>query len=126
MRELAIFNSVIFSKLRSCDPVRLKVSDVMRAHHAASRAMVIQHATQRPVRFELTEQTRDAAESWINKAALVPDNYLFSSRVSGSLHQSTRQQEYRIKLRPIALLHAKIGYVFAPFPKHRVFQQNHS
>ena len=98
----------------------------MRGHHAVSRAMVIQHETQRPVRFELTEQTRDAAESWIEKAALVPDNHLFSSRVSGSPHLSTRQRECRIKLRLTALLHAKTGSVFAPFPKHRVFQQNHS
>jgi hypothetical protein len=89
-RELALFNLAIDSKLRGCDLVRLKVSDVMHGRHAVSRAMVVQHKTQQPVRFELTEQTRDAVENWIDKAALVPDNYLFPSRVSGSPHLSTR------------------------------------
>ncbi len=56
-RELALFNLAIDSKLRGCDLVRLKASDVMHGHHTVSRAMVTQHKPQRPVRFELTEQT---------------------------------------------------------------------
>jgi len=54
VRELAMFNLAIDSKLRGCDLVRLKVSDVMHGLHAITRAMVIQHKTQQPVRFELT------------------------------------------------------------------------
>ena len=63
IRELAMFDLAIDSKLRGCDLVRLKVSDVMHGRHAVSRAMVIQHKTHQPVRFELTEQTRDAVEA---------------------------------------------------------------
>jgi len=69
-RELALFNMAIDSKLRGCNLARLKVSDVMHGRHAVSRAMVVQHKTQQPVRFELTEQTRDAVEAWVEKVAL--------------------------------------------------------
>ena len=92
-----MFNLAIDSKLRGCDLVRLKVSDVMHGHHAVSRAMVIQHKTQQPVRFELTEQTRDAIEDWLSHAALDHDGYLFPSRVPGSSHISTRQYARIVK-----------------------------
>jgi len=96
-RELAMFNLAIDSKLRGCDLVRLKVSDVMHGHHAVTRAMVIQHKTHQPVRFELTEQTSDAIEAWIDHAALQLDDYLFPSRVTGSPHLSTRQYARIVK-----------------------------
>ena len=97
IRELAMFNLAIDSKLRGCDLVRLRVSDVMHGRHAVSRAMVVQHKTQQPVRFELTEQTRDAIEAWVDRAALNPDDYLFPSRVPGSAHLSTRQYARFVK-----------------------------
>ena len=97
VRELAMFNLAIDSKLRGCDLVRLRVSDVMHGRHAVSRAMVVQHKTQEPVRFELTEQTRDAIEAWVDQAALNPDSYLFPSRVPGSPHLSTRQYARIVK-----------------------------
>jgi len=59
--------------------------------------MVIQHKTHQPVRFELTEQTRDAAETWIGHTALQLDDYLFPSRVKGSPHLSTRQYARIVK-----------------------------
>lgn len=63
VRDLAMFNLAIDRKLRGCDLVRLKVSDVMHGSHAVSRTMVVQHKTQQPVRFELAEQTRGAVEA---------------------------------------------------------------
>ena len=53
--------------------------------------MVLQSKTQRPVQFEITEQTRDSVSSWIANAQLKPDQYLFPSRVGTSPHLSTRQ-----------------------------------
>ncbi len=91
VRELAMFNLAIDSKLRGCDLVRLKVSDVMHGHHAVSRALVVQHKTQQPVRFEMTEQTRDAVEAWVEHASLAKDSYLFPSRATGSPQLVTRQ-----------------------------------
>jgi hypothetical protein len=70
IRELAMFNLAIDSKLRGCDLVKLKVSDVMHGCHAVYRALVVQHKTQQPVRFEITEQARDAIEAWVDHASL--------------------------------------------------------
>src|SRR5713101_5632947 len=57
-RELALFNLAIDSKLRSCDLVRLRVRDVCHGNVVAARTIVMQQKTQRPVQFEMTEQTR--------------------------------------------------------------------
>ena len=90
-RELALFNLAIDSKLRGCDLVRLRVHDVVQGSHVAARAIVMQKKTQRPVQFEITEQTRDAVADWITAARLKPEQFLFPSRVSASPHLSTRQ-----------------------------------
>lgn len=90
-RELALFNLAIDSKLRGCDLVALRVMDVMHGNVVAPRAVVLQHKTQRPVQFEITEQTRDALAAWIAKAQPTPAQYLFPSRVHASPHLSTRQ-----------------------------------
>jgi hypothetical protein len=59
-RELALFNLAIDSKLRGCDLVGLRVHDVVRGSRVAARAIVMRRKTQRPVQFEINEQTRDA------------------------------------------------------------------
>src|ERR1700674_2036835 len=91
MRELALFNLAIDSKLRGCDLVGLRVHDVVQGSHVAARAIVMQKKTQRPVQFEITEQTRDAVATWITGAHLKREQFLFPSRVSESPHLSTRQ-----------------------------------
>jgi hypothetical protein len=60
VRELALFNPGIDSKLRGCDLVALKVRDVCHGDQVATRAIVMQHKTQRPVQFEVTQVARDA------------------------------------------------------------------
>src|SRR6201990_2648652 len=60
VRDLAMFNLAIDSKLRGCDVVTIKVEDVAANGYAANRATVRQKKTGRPVRFELSEQTRQA------------------------------------------------------------------
>src|ERR1700674_3407680 len=87
-RELALFNLAIDSKLRGCDLVGLRVHDVVQGRGVVSRAMVMQRKTQRPVQFEITEQTRDAVATWIATAHLKPEQYLFPSRVTESPHLS--------------------------------------
>jgi integrase len=94
---LALFNLAIDSKLRGCDLVKLRVSDVMQGNRMLSRTMVMQQKTQRPVQFELTEQTRDTVGAWISKARLKSDQCLFPSRVHVSEHISTRQYERMLK-----------------------------
>jgi len=94
-RELALFNLAIDSKLRGCDLVKLRVRDVcqgqLQGQLIASRAIVLQQKTQRPVQFEITEPTRDALAAWIAYARLSLEQSLFPSRLSGSTHLSTRQ-----------------------------------
>ena len=91
IRDLALFNLAIDSKLRGCDLVRLRVRDVAHGEQAVSPAMVLQQKTGRPVRFELTEQTREALQVWIGERNLMADDFLFPSRVRSSGHISTRQ-----------------------------------
>jgi integrase len=64
---------------------------VVQGSHVAPRAIVMQKKTQRPVQFEITEQTRDAVATWIAAAHRKPEQFLFPSRMSASPHLSTRQ-----------------------------------
>ncbi len=91
VRDLAMFNLAIDSKLRGCDLVNLRVRDVTHGSQVLPRAMVVQRKTQRPVQFELTEPTRTAVAAWLTKANLKSEQYLFPSRVACSPHVSTRQ-----------------------------------
>ena len=69
-RDLALFNLAIDSKLRACDLVKLRVNDVCHGEPVASRAIVMQQKTQRPVQFEITDQTRDSTSAWMTHAHL--------------------------------------------------------
>lgn len=91
VRELALFDLAVDSKLRSCDLVKVRVRDVMHGERIAARAIVMQQKTQRPVQFEITEQTREALAAWIQQRALKSDDFLFPSRPRTSPHLSTRQ-----------------------------------
>ena len=91
VRELALLDLGIDSKLRACDLVRLRVRDVCHGDRVAARAIVLQQKTQRPVQFEITAATREALQSWINRAGLKSENFLFPSRVGKSPHLGTRQ-----------------------------------
>ena len=91
IRDLAMFNLAIDSKLRGCDLVNLHVRDVTHGSQILSRAMVVQRKTQRPVQFELTEPTRSAVMAWIDEAKLTSQDFLFPSRLHASPHLSTRQ-----------------------------------
>ena len=94
-RDLALFDLGIDSKLRGCDLVSLRVRDVCHGGQVAGRAIVMQSKTKRPVQFEITEQTRKALRTWIDKAQLAQDDFLFPSRVHSSPHMTTRQY-YRV------------------------------
>jgi integrase len=91
MRELALFDLGIDSKLRACDLLKLKVRDVCHGERVAARAIVVQQKTSRPVQFEITESTRTALADWIRFSRIVSDDFLFPSRVRLSPHLSTRQ-----------------------------------
>ncbi len=91
IRDLALFNLAIDSKLRGCDLVDLRVRDIAHGNQIMSRAIVMQRKTQRPVQFELTELSREAVAARIAKANLNSEQYLFQSRARKSPHITTRQ-----------------------------------
>ena len=91
IRDLALFNLAIDSKLRSCDLVKIRVRDISNGTIVSSRAIVMQQKTNRPVQFEITEQTRESISNWIKFIRLGYSDYLFKSRFKSSLHISTRQ-----------------------------------
>ena len=90
-RDLALFNLAIDSKLRACDLLSLRVSDVASGTEVQSRAIIRQKKTKRPVRFEITARTRKSVEEWIEAQDLRGSDYLFPSRLRSSPHLSLRQ-----------------------------------
>ena len=90
-RDLAIFNLAIDSKLRGCDIVALKVEDIAPSGYAVDRATVRQRKTGQPVRFELTEPTRQAVDDYVRAASKKPGEFLFGSRRGSGRPITTRQ-----------------------------------
>jgi integrase len=88
-------NMAIDSKLRGCDLVALRVDDVAPNGYAVDRANIRQRKTGRPVRFELTEVTRQALDEYLRGTARKPGEYLFPGR-SGPNHPLTTRQYARL------------------------------
>ena len=91
LRDLALFNVAIDSKLRGCDLVRLRVKDLVSSERVRERATVIQSKTGQPVQFELTENTRDSVITWVNSPEMMRIEFMFPSRFHDRPHISTRQ-----------------------------------
>jgi len=90
MRDLAMFNVAIDSKLRGCDVVALKVDYVASGGYTADRAIIRQKKTGRPVKFELTESTRQAIDDYLRVTVKKSGEYLFTGRRQAG-HITTRQ-----------------------------------
>ena len=84
-----MFNLAIDSKLRGCDVVALKVEDVAPNGYAVDRATVRQKKTGQPVKFELTEQTRQAIDDYLKAAGKKPGEFLFTQPTwTGPVHDN--------------------------------------
>jgi integrase len=90
-RDLAMFNLAIDSKLRGCDVVAIRVEDVAAGGDTADRATVRQKKTGRPVRFELSEQTRQAVDDYLKATNKRPGEFLFTGRRGPETSITTRQ-----------------------------------
>jgi site-specific recombinase XerC len=90
-RDLAPFDLTVDRKLRGCDLVGIRGTDVFAAGHAKRRASIVQSKTGKPVRFVITETTRRSLERWISDPVMTGLEYLRPSRLHGSQHLSTRQ-----------------------------------
>ena len=91
LRDLALFNVAIDSKLRGCDLVKLAVTDLVRDDRVRERVSVIQSKTKRPVQFELSENTRNTITAWIKSPEMIGCRFMFPSRFHDRPHISTRQ-----------------------------------
>jgi integrase len=91
LRDLALFNVAIDSKLRGCDLVSLKITDLIRDDRVRERVSVIQSKTNKPVQFELAENTRETVTNWIRSSEMIGCQFMFPSRFHDRPHISTRQ-----------------------------------
>ncbi|WP_370193846.1 MULTISPECIES: tyrosine-type recombinase/integrase [Aurantimonas] len=91
LRDRALFDLAIDSKLRGCDVVKVKIGDLVSGGRVRARAVVVQRKTKRPVQFELLEAARGSLLSWLERRGGTIDDYAFPSRIDLSAHLSTRQ-----------------------------------
>ena len=91
VRDPALFNCALDAKLRGCDPVKLRVSNVAPGGIMRDRATVIQQKTGRPVPFEITDASRDALSAWLALRGKRANDWLFPSRSRPGDHLTTRQ-----------------------------------
>ena len=91
LRDLALFNLAIDSKLRGCDLVRLNVTDLVTGDRVRDRVTVVQSKTQMPVQFEVSENTRESIWTWVCRPEMLGCFFLFPSRFHERPHISTRQ-----------------------------------
>lgn len=91
IRDRALFDLALDSKLRGCDLVKIRIGDVVSGAEIRTRSIVIQQKTGRPVQFELTADVRASLLTWLERRGGTVDDYAFPSRVDRTGHLSTRQ-----------------------------------
>jgi len=91
LRDRALFDLAIDSKLRGCDVVKVKIGDLVSGGRIRARAIVVQRKTKRPVQFELLDAARASLQAWLERRGGTVDDYAFPSRVDHTTHLSTRQ-----------------------------------
>jgi integrase len=91
LRDRAMFDLAIDSKLRGCDIVKIKIGDLVSGGHVRPRAIVVQQKTGRSVQFELLEPARRSILAWLERRGGAHEDFVFPSRVDHAHHISTRQ-----------------------------------
>ena len=91
LRDRALFDLAIDSKLRGCDLVKIMIGDLVSGSDIRTRAIVVQQKTGRPVQFELTADVRSSLMSWLERRGGTTSNFVFPSRIDHANHMSTRQ-----------------------------------
>jgi integrase len=91
VRDLALFDLGLDSKLRGCDLVKLRISDVTIGRSIRSRCMVVQQKTGSPVQFEITDACKESLIAWLELRGARDDDWIFPSRSNRGGHLTTRQ-----------------------------------
>lgn len=91
LRDRALFDFAIDSKLRGCDIVKIKIGDLVSGANIRNRATVVQQKTGKPVQFEMMTDCRSSLLKWLERRGGSIDDHVFPSRVDYLGHLSTRQ-----------------------------------
>jgi integrase len=91
LRDRALFDLAIDSKLRGCDVVKVRIGDLVSGGQVRTRAIVVQKKTGRPVQFELLEPARTSISAWLERRGGTVGDFVFPSRTDHANHLSTRQ-----------------------------------
>jgi integrase len=91
LRDRALFDLAIDSKLRGCDLVKIRIGDLMGAGAFRDRATVIQQKTGRSVQFEIMSEARRSLKAWLDRRGGTIRDFVFPSRIDYLGHLSTRQ-----------------------------------
>jgi integrase len=91
IRDLALFDLGLDSKLRGRDLVKLRISDVTVGRSVRSRCMVVQQKAGRPVQFEITDACKESLIAWLELRGIRDDEWIFPSRSNRGGHLTTRQ-----------------------------------
>ncbi|EAU39866.1 phage integrase family protein [Fulvimarina pelagi HTCC2506] len=103
IRDRAIFDLAIDSKLRECVVVEVKIGDLTSGDRIRTRAIVVQRKTKRPAQFELLEPARSSLLVWLELRGGMIDGYAFPSRIDATDHISTRQYARLVDKRATAI-----------------------
>ena len=91
LRDRALFDLAIDSKLRGCDLVKVAIGDLVAGSDIRTRAIVVQQKTGKPVQFELTADVRGSLLAWLERRGGATSDFVFPSRIDNANHMSTRQ-----------------------------------
>jgi len=91
LRDRALSDFSIDSKLRGCDIVKVRISDIVSGGRIRDRAVVVQQKTKKPVQFEIVEPARKTLPAWLERRGGTLNDYVFPSRNDYMAHMSTRQ-----------------------------------
>jgi site-specific recombinase XerC len=91
LRDRALFDLAIDSKLRGCDVVKVRIGELFSGGRVRARATVVRQKTGQPVQFELLEAARASMQAWLEHRGGTLDDFTFPSRTDRARHIGTRQ-----------------------------------
>lgn len=121
LRDRALFDLAIDSKLRGCDLVKIKIGDIVSGADIRTRAIVIQQKTGKPVQFEMTADVRASLLTWLERRGGSVHDYAFPSCVDHAGHLGTRQYARLVDewVDAVGLRRANTARIRFAAPKHR-------
>jgi integrase len=95
-RDLAMFNLAIDTKLTAA--ILSRFASMTPNGYAIDKATVRQRKNRRPVRFELTELTRQALDDYLRITGAKSGDFLFPGRRGPDRSLTTRQYAPRVRM----------------------------